>query len=547
MKYAKCCVILWKNKGRRGQTIKKDRKTFHLSKILELQPFMKIAIDDEVQSDENGNYLINIAYLRVSTDRQAELGFGLDIQENDVVRYSKANELKNLVLFIDDGFTGTNMDRPALQEIITYINDFNAGKSHIRIENFIISRIDRLGRTLLGTLQFIQDYIVCQKDSKNSAVNRNKEDINFISVAENYCRIDRNNPQGKFLLMLFASLAEFDRDLIVEKLKRGRTSRVASGKWIGGGKIPYGYRYDKSTGILVIEPKEAEVVREIFRLYLEEKMPPQKIAERFGFSGDRSITQILQRKSLTGCIIWNGEEYEGQHKAIIPLETWEAAQEELRRRSVHRTDSHYLLSGLLYCGECGAKMRYQKWSGGSGAKIVCYSTQRSTMKGKPYLVKDENCPSVRFWANDVETAVVSELFRLSYLGNEENKKSANTVEPIGVLLKELSAERKRLSRLYDFDDDDSDDVLKEKIQDCKRRIANIQKQISDEEEKKLIGRKVDNARKIFRTLKDTWPEMNEKEKQTVCQELIDRVIIYKDGTIDVHLKLKSFLFEQKNT
>lgn len=512
-----------------------------------MRPFMKIVIDDEVNLDENGNYLINIGYLRVSTDRQAELGFGLDIQENDVVRYSKANDLKNLVLFIDDGFTGTNMDRPALQEVMSYITNFNMGRSRIRIENFIISRIDRLGRTLLGTLQFIQDYIVCQKDSKNSPINRNKEDINFISVAENYCRIDRNNPQGKFLLMLFASLAEFDRDLVVEKLQRGRTSRVASGKWIGGGKIPYGYRYDKERGILVIDPEEAAVVREIFRLYLEEKMVPQKIADRFGFSGDRSITQILQRKSLTGCIIWKGEEYQGQHEAIITLETWEAAQEELKRRSAHRTDSHYLLSGLVYCGECGSKMRYQKWGPTREPKLVCYSTQKSTLKDKPYLVKDENCPSERYWSNDVEAAVVSELFRLSYLGNEETKKTSTEVDPMEVLLKELTAERKKLSRLYDFEDDDSDDVLKEKIQDCKRRIDNIKRQISDEEEKRTIGKKVDRAKTILRTLESTWPEMSAREKQTVCQELIDRVIIYKDGTIDVHLQLKNFLYNQENT
>ncbi len=64
--------------------------------------------------------------------------------------------------------------------------------------------------------QFIQDYIVAAKDSKGSLINRNKEDISFISVAEKYCRIEQDNPQSKFLLMLFATLAEFDRDLIVE-------------------------------------------------------------------------------------------------------------------------------------------------------------------------------------------------------------------------------------------------------------------------------------------------------------------------------------------
>ncbi len=522
--------------------MQRTEKTYHLRDILELRSHMRIAIDDAVPQDADGSFLMNIGYLRVSTDRQADLGFGLDIQEADIVRYCRANGYPNLVLFIDDGYTGTRMDRPALQDIISHISDYNAGRTRIRVDSLIVARIDRLGRTLLGTLQFLQDYIVCAKDSKNSTVNRNREDINFVSVAENFCRIDKDNPQGKFMLMLFATLAEFDRDQIVEKLKRGRMARVASGKWMGGGKTPYGYRYDKDSSSLIIVPEEAAIVREIFRLYIEEKTPPQKIAERFGFSGDRAITQILKRKSLTGCIVYNGQEYPGNHEAIIPSETWEAAQEELERRSVHRTSSHYLLSGLVYCGECGAKMRYQKW-GSPGRKFVCYSQQTN----KKNLIRDENCDNERYWADDVEQAVIEELFRLAYLGQEENSKAVGSVDPIGVLQGELAKERRRLSRLYDFEDEDEpDDVLREKILDVKKRMAHIEAQIREEEEKSGIEKKLRKARGILRTLRSTWPHMSELERQTVCQALIDRVVLYKNGVIDVHLKLQSYLISQEN-
>jgi len=524
--------------------MKKTEKTYHLKNILDMRLNMKIVIDDAVEMNEDGNFLVNVGYLRVSTDRQADLGFGLDIQEADIVRYCKANGYKNLVLFIDDGYTGTNMDRPALRAIIQTIQDFNEGKSRVRINSLVVARIDRLGRTLLGTLQFIQDYIVSAKDSKNSLVNRNKEDINFVSVAENYCRIDRDNPQGKFLLMLFATLAEFDRDQIVEKLRRGRTARVASGKWMGGGNTPYGYRYDKESSSLVVVPEQAEVVKEIFRLYLEEKMTPQKISDRFGFSGDRAITQILRRKSLTGCIVYNGEEYPGNHEAIIPLGVWEEAQEELERRSVHRTASNYLLSGLVCCGECGAKMRYQRW-GKKGNKLVCYTSQGSSNKR---FGTAESCDNERYWSEDVEQAVISELFRLSYLGQEKNKKAEGSIDPVGVLQRELATERKRLSRLYDFEDEDEpDDVLREKILETKKRMLNIEAQIRNEETQASIDKKLRKARKILRTLQSTWPHMTDQERQTVCQELIDRVILYKDGTIDVHLKLRNYLQSKENS
>ncbi|MBE6997392.1 MAG: recombinase family protein [Ruminococcaceae bacterium] len=518
-----------------------NTKTYHLANILDLKSNMRIAIDEAVQKDADGNYLINVGYLRVSTDQQAEFGYGLEIQEDAIVHYCTSNGYTNLLLFVDDGYTGTNMDRPALQTLIDYIKAYNTGKSHIRVISLIVARIDRLGRTLLGTLQFLQDYIISSKDSK-STVNQNKEDIDFISVAENYCRIDRNNPQSKFLLMLFCSLAEFDRDQIVLKLKRGRTARAASGKWPGGGRAPYGYRYDPKSGSLVIVPEQAEIVREIFRLYIEEKMVPQKIAERFGFCGDSAIAQILRRKTLTGCVTWNGEEYAGNHEAIIPLETWEAAQEELERRSSHRTATHYLLSGLVFCGECGAKMRYQMWTRGR-PKLICYSQQAS----KASLVKDPNCDNEKYWADEVEEAVTQELFRLTYLGNTEKIKSPTGVNPIAVLQKELAAERKGLSRLYDWvkDGEEPDDILDEKIQNTKKKIRHIQAQIREEEDKATINMKLQKTRQILRTLESTWPYMTEAERQTVCQELIDRITIFKNGTIKVDLKLKSFLINNQ--
>ena len=76
----------------------KKERIYHLRNILELRSNMKIVIDDAVELDEDGNFLVNVGYLRVSTDRQADLGFGLDIQKADTVRYTTAHGNKKLVL-----------------------------------------------------------------------------------------------------------------------------------------------------------------------------------------------------------------------------------------------------------------------------------------------------------------------------------------------------------------------------------------------------------------------------------------------------------------
>ena len=526
-------------------------KTYKLSDILKLARYMEILIDGEVETDADGNYIINIGYTRVSTDKQADEGFGLEIQNGILVDYCERNRIKNLVVFSDDGYTGTKMERPALQGIIKMITNFNNRKSKIKIGTMIIPKIDRLGRTMLGTLQFIQDYIVCAKDSMGSEVNQNADDINFISVEENYCRIEKNNPQGKFLLMLFASLAEFDRDLIVQKLKRGRKARAASGKWQGGGTPPYGYIYDSKLGELIVVPEEAAKVKEVYRLYIEEKLSPQKIADKLGFKGEKTVSDMLRRKLYAGYITRYTtknkdpnkqepyEEYDGLHDAIISLETWLEAQDEIDNRKIVRGKSTYLLTGLLYCGECGAKMRYQKW--GELTKLICYSQQKS----KPYLVKDENCDIEKYVAEDVEKAVIAELFRLTYLGDENKKKSVSEFDLIASLQTDLKKEKAKLSRLYDYlEDGDADEILHEKIQNSKKRIADLEHQLDSEAEQIEITRKVVKAKTILRTLESTWEHMTQTERQKVCRELIESVVINKDGVVDVHLKLRSYLVDK---
>ena len=512
-------------------------KTYHLSNLIDLDSYMQILIDENVQQDENSNFLINIGYIRVSTDRQAEQGFGLDIQTRDIMNYCVRNDYTNLLLFVDDGYTGTNMERPALQGIIQMIEDFNDGKSNLRVASMIIPRVDRLGRTLLGSLQFIQDYIVAKSDSKNSSINRNKEDINFVSVAENFVRVDKTNPQAKLMLMFMATLAEYDRDMIVEKMQKGKTERIAAGYWMGGGNIPYGYSYDREKGILVVIPEEAEKIKEIFRLYIEEKMSPQKIADRLGFKSDVIVSAIIKRKSLTGCIVYKGIEYQGQHEAIISLERWKEAQDIMEQRSTIRGDNNYLLSGLLYCGECGAKMRYQKWNKNGECKIFCYSLQKS----RPKLVKDENCPSIRHWQSELEDAVIKELFSMTYLANKDNQKTAAFIDPAETLKSQLAAQKRKLSKLFDFDDGEDDDVLTEKILECKRKIRELESQLRNDSEQKELVKKIDKTRQLLATIQDSWDEISQNEKQNILQDLVDKIVVYKDGRINVHLKLQTYL------
>lgn len=496
--------------------------------------------NDKIERDIDGNYLINVAYRRVSTDKQAEEGYGLDVQRNDIIRHCEYTRVNNCILFTDDGVTGTTMDRPGLNHFVELVEMFNSGHSKIKVNSFIVPKIDRLSRSLLGTLQFIQDYIVESKDSKNSTVNRNTYDINFVSIGEPFVSVDRNNPTSKLMLVLFAGLAEYDRDQIVFKMQRGREERIKSGKPMGGGNQPYGYRYNRETGNYDVVPEEKEKVQEIFRLYVEEKMPPAKIADLLGFKGERIVVQILKRRTSLGYLTFKGKEYAGNHEPLISEKIFYEAQEEMRRRSVSFGHSQYLLSGLLVCGDCGAKMRYQKW--GKNVKIVCYSQQTT----KKYLIKDPDCQNQKYFAEDVEDAVVEELFRMAYLNDNRVKKTVSQYEILDNLKLKIRRKQDEIKRLYNVYAEKGTEQLLEVITDREKEIERLQQTLEEENKKSSITLRVERSREMLRDLQKSWKGMSMEDKKNICNHLIDKVVISGANgspSIMVHFNLQEFLLE----
>jgi len=116
-------------------------------------------------------------------------------------------------------------------------------------------------------------------------------------------------------------------------------------------------------------------------------------------------------------------------------------------------------------------------------------------------------------------------------------------DPIKAITTEIKKERGKLDKLYEaFSEDiDDDDVLRGKIQKIKSRIRELEAELNDEEEKAEIMRKVEKTKSIFRSLESTWKRMTDKERQSICQELIDEVVVHKGGVVDIHLKLRNFL------
>ena len=186
-------------------------------------PNIVIAIDGEITPDRDGNYLVNAGYIRVSTDKQADEGFGLEIQREQIEKYCTQNNLRNLVLFVDDGYTGTKLERPALKKFFSMLEEYRSENSKIGFSRFIIPRIDRIARSLRGALDFIYEHLMPTNDAKKKS-NYTDEDIDFISISENIT-FEKKYPQSIFMLNMYSSIVELDRSMIVDELKSSRAAR----------------------------------------------------------------------------------------------------------------------------------------------------------------------------------------------------------------------------------------------------------------------------------------------------------------------------------
>lgn len=441
-------------------------------------------------------------YIRVSTEGQRDEGYSIEAQTEMLRAYCISKQIKNYEFFIDGGFTGSNIERPEMQRLIREVKE---GK----ISHVIVYKLDRLSRSQKDTLYLIEDVF-------------NPKGVSFVSMNEN---MDTSTPIGRAMLGIMSAFAQLERETIKERTRMGMRERIKNGYWPGGGRIPFGYDYDSKQGILVPN-KDAEKVRQAYELYLS-GYSTDKIAKILGLKYERLALQILTRKSNAGYIIYNGEEYKGRHEPIISLETYEKAMEYMHSRSKSPvTEGEYLLTGLIECGVCGGKMRYQKW-GKTDTKIVCYSRDKS----KTHLIRDINCDNALHSAYKIEDIVLKDLFSLKV------KEESEISEDIHSMLKsrEESIEKK-IKRLYNLYGESGDEILIETIKEQKSELEKIRKEIDNEEKRNNLAKEKAGARKKLKGLQDAWKYMSPLERKNVIRSCVEKVII-KNDDIDIFYKL----------
>lgn len=317
------------------------------------------------------------AYCRVSTDRD-EQESSYETQVEHYTEFIDRNPEWQLAgIYADDGISGTNTKKR--EEFNRMIEDCMASK----IDIVITKSISRFARNTLDCLKYIR-----QLKEKNISVYFEKENINTMDA------------KGEVLLTIMASLAQQESQSISQNVKLGLQFRYQAGKVQVNHNRFLGYTKDDE-GNLVIVPEEAEIVKRIYREYLEgasllqigkgletdgiltaagkaqwRPTTLQKILRNEKYIGDALLQKtytvdFLSKKRVKNNGIVPQYYVEGSHEAIIPRDLYMQVQEEMvRRANLHSGSdrkkrvysSKYALSSIVYCPKCGDIYRRIAWN-----------------------------------------------------------------------------------------------------------------------------------------------------------------------------------------
>ena len=421
-----------------------------------------------------------------------------------MINYAKSKDYTEFEYYIDGGYSGKDLNRPAIQRLIEDC------KNH-KIDAVFVFKLDRISRSQRDTLYLIEEVF-------------NKYDVSFISMRENF---DTSSPFGKAMIGVLSVFAQLERETILERTRIGLKKRAEAGLWRGGGKIPFPYRYDRNTGTLVPIPEQVELLHKMISLYISGKSF-NAIGDIVGMDESLVETRILSITN-TGKVPYRDEVFEGQHEAVVSDELYEEILRVNKVRSREKYERHYLLSGKVYCGHCGAKYRYQKW--GKRLIMYCYSQQKS----KPKYIKDPNCKNKRWDTFEVEDAVLEELFKMSLdidlFKHTFNIASVNVKNELKARLEEI---KKQINNLLNFI---ASGIA---VDETNKKITELEREKEQIEEKLLSSDKKEKDNKVslnmITNLKATWFDMDFDEQRRIIEHLIDKVVV-NDNEINIYYNI----------
>lgn len=487
------------------------------------------------------------AYCRVSTDSEDQLNsYKSQVQHyTDLIKSKSEWDLAGI--YADEAITGTQVTKR--EDFQRLINDCMNGD----VDMIITKSISRFARNTLDTLKYVR-----MLKEKGIAVFFEEENINTLTM------------DGELLLVILSSVAQQEVENISANVKKGLKMKMQRGELVGFQGC-LGYDYHPEDKSISINEEEAEIVRYIFRRYIEGaggSVIAQEL-ENLGYKTKRGSTRwaettvigIIKNEKYKGDILMGktftldpiskrrldnfGEEDQfyirDHHEAIISEEMFEKAQEILKRRAKPRrlgTDGKrekfsrkYAFSCMLECGFCGGTLTRRSWHSGSQYNKVIWQCVTATKKGKKF------CPDSKGIAEETIEQAFIESYRLLCQNNkdvldefiartEETLSDSNASKQLAKVEKDIAALDAKRAKLVDMRLEEiiDKDTYEQKYFDLSSQIEQLQKQresLQESAETDSIMKK--RIAEFRRTLEEN--EVLDTFDRYVFESIVEKVIV----------------------
>ncbi len=509
-------------------------------------------------------------YTRVSTMAQTE-GYSLDAQQEKLRKYAEYKNLEIAGEYCDAGKSGKSIKgRPAFQQMMEDVASQKDDVSYVLV--FKLSRFGRNAADVLKSLQLLMDY-----------------EVDLVSVDD---AIDSSTQGGRLTLVILSAVAEIERENITVQFLSGKMQKLKEGGWPGG-PIPYGYR--KEDDKLVQNPQEAEIVKLIFDLYLQDGMLATSIVRHLNDNGLTRmikgkvspfkydfITTVLDNPVYCGKIFYgrrtnNKEqqkrevlEIQGNHEPIISVKQWEQVQQKRKEYSgrcqkIDEPERVSILSGLVKCPACGAGMIAAKNKHVNKNRGGHYKTLHYYGCGNARKQNGMTC-KFRHTYNQakVDSAVlemIGKLFTVPSFQKETSKwfQGKDSIEELMEQLKTIrkklyhqEQQKRRLGEILDNldiladDYDETYDKTQDEIDGVYDEIVRLEILLSQTKKKLEAVEQGTKALKQVENLIQNIPkffeEMTCEEKREFYRLLIEKIEMYPEETQDGRI-VKSISFK----
>jgi site-specific DNA recombinase len=473
-------------------------------------------------------------YSRVSTLKQVERT-DYDSMQSHLDRcehYIKAQENWDLVkVYEDPAESGDKWQREKLQEMLA---DVMNGSVDV-VVTFKLDRISRSVRQFHEILKIFEE-----------------NNVDLVSVTQGF---DTSTPAGKLLRNILIDFAQFERDMISDRVKEKRLARAKKGLW-NGGTPPYGYRSEDRK--LTVVPEEAETIKTMFDVY-KRTSSRTKVREELDLLGAKTrkgkqfskgaVETILQNPVYAGKLYENEQIFDGNHEAIISPDLFFSVNQmtplkfHKRKKKIDRV---FPLKGLVKCGihDCLMTPYYIRKKTGPIYYYLC--TKKSQYKGL-------KCPVGYANAEKLENYVIE---RLKEVSNEKPVFEA-IIDQVNVDLKSetlpfqkeqdevnnrISEVEKEIENFLDAIGESGrkaiHNLLEKKVEKLQSQLSELQKRKSELAIIIASSPSKVNARVILDNLKDfssLYENLSPQEKATYLRGIIQEVTVSEEN-IDIHLR-----------